>query len=164
SIQLLFNVAVIILGNGLGLSQISEYKVCFSVLTLIWAIAGICIGQIRSLKNFGWLNLIGLVVIMGVVANTAPNFSAAHQQNGVLGTTIVTKVVITGSLDTQIVGIMQIVYSYGGAMMFIGFMTEMKRPMDFWKAMLYAQILIFSCYMVFGVLCILELEEYCGPY
>jgi hypothetical protein len=56
SIQLLFNVAVIILGNGQGLSQVAaNANVCFSVLVLVWALAGMFVGQIRSLKNFGWL-------------------------------------------------------------------------------------------------------------
>jgi hypothetical protein len=56
SIQLLFNVAVIILGNGQGLSQVAAHaNTCFSVLVLVWALAGMLVGQIRSLKNFGWL-------------------------------------------------------------------------------------------------------------
>jgi hypothetical protein len=55
SLQLLFNVAVIILGNGQGLSQIANASVCFSVLVLVWAFAGMIVGQIRSLQNFGWL-------------------------------------------------------------------------------------------------------------
>jgi len=56
SIQLLFNVAVIILGNGQGLSQVAaNANTCFSVLVLVWALAGMFVGQIRSLKNFGWL-------------------------------------------------------------------------------------------------------------
>ncbi|ORX83508.1 hypothetical protein K493DRAFT_342015 [Basidiobolus meristosporus CBS 931.73] len=158
TIQLLFNVSVIILGNGQGLAQISQYRVCFSVLTLIWAFAGMFIGQIRSLKNLGWLanfavwlNLLVIALTMGVIAHTLPNYAVAHQQNGVSGTTVITHAFIHGSLNSQIVGIMQIVYSYGGAMMFIEFMSEMRRPMDFWKGMACAQVLIFSCYMFFGV-------------
>lgn len=38
---------------------------------------------------------------------------------------------------------MQIVYSYGGAMMFVNFMAEMRRPFDFIKGMALAQIVIF---------------------
>lgn len=52
----------------------------------------------------------------------------------------------------QVVGLMQAVYSYGGAMLFIEFMAEMRRPYDFWKGMVAAQTFIFCCYMIFGFL------------
>lgn len=55
SIQLLLNVAGIILGNGQGLSQIAKGNVCFSALCVIWTVVGMIIGQIRTLRNFGWL-------------------------------------------------------------------------------------------------------------
>ncbi|KAK9761411.1 hypothetical protein K7432_013708 [Basidiobolus ranarum] len=88
---------------------------------------------------------------MGVVAHSAPNFTAASMENAVTGHTVISKAFIHGPVNTQIVGIMQIVYSYGGAMMFVEFMAEMKRPMDFWKAMACAQTLICVCYMFFGI-------------
>ena len=46
---------------------------------------------------------------------------------------------------------MQAVYSYGGAMLFLEFMSEMKRPFDFWKGMICAQTFIYFCYMLFGL-------------
>jgi hypothetical protein len=46
---------------------------------------------------------------------------------------------------------MQAVYSYGGAMLFIEFMAEMKRPFDFWKGMICAQAFIYVFYMFFGL-------------
>jgi len=36
-------------------------------------------------------------------------------------------------------------------MIFVEFMAEMRRPMDFWKAMAYSQIFIFIVYMFFGL-------------
>lgn len=36
-------------------------------------------------------------------------------------------------------------------MIFIEFMAEMRRPMDFWKAMAYAQVFITIAYMLFGL-------------
>ncbi|KAL9037799.1 MAG: hypothetical protein Q9214_005544, partial [Letrouitia sp. 1 TL-2023] len=52
----------------------------------------------------------------------------------------------------QLVGLMQAVYSYGGATLFVEFMAEMRRPYDFWKGMICAQTFIFCCYLVFGLL------------
>jgi hypothetical protein len=36
-------------------------------------------------------------------------------------------------------------------MIFIEFMAEMRRPMDFWKAMACAQVFITIVYMFFGL-------------
>lgn len=36
-------------------------------------------------------------------------------------------------------------------MIFVEFMAEMRRPMDFWKAMAYAQMFISIVYMFFGL-------------
>ena len=46
---------------------------------------------------------------------------------------------------------MQAVYSYGGAMLFVEFMAEMRRPFDFWKGMVLAQAFIYVVYMFFGL-------------
>lgn len=54
SVQLLFNVGIIIIQNGQGLAQISKGSVCFIILCFVWAIAGAVIGQIRTLQNLGW--------------------------------------------------------------------------------------------------------------
>ena len=36
-------------------------------------------------------------------------------------------------------------------MMFLDFMSEMRRPMDIWKGMILAQIFILVVYVIFGV-------------
>jgi hypothetical protein len=52
-----------------------------------------------------------------------------------------------GSLN----GLNQAVYSYGGAMLFISFLAEMRLPWDFWKGILCADIFIYVVYLFFGV-------------
>lgn len=37
----------------------------------------------------------------------------------------------------QVNGIMNMVFAYGGAMIFPEFLAEMRRPMDFWKGMVW---------------------------
>lgn len=46
---------------------------------------------------------------------------------------------------------MQGVYAYGGAMLFNEFMSEMRRPRDFIKALVCAQTFIYLCYMLYGL-------------
>ena len=47
-------------------------------------------------------------------------------------------------------GINSMVYAYSGAILFIAFLSEMRHPMDFWKAMLCAQLFISIVYIFFG--------------
>lgn len=62
AIQLLLTVAVLILGNGQSISQISlgpsqnqANSLCFIVCLIIFMVAGMVVGQIRTLQRFGWL-------------------------------------------------------------------------------------------------------------
>ncbi|KAL8666944.1 MAG: hypothetical protein Q9168_007387 [Polycauliona sp. 1 TL-2023] len=161
SIQLLFLVGIIIIQNGQGLSQISKGSVCFIILCFVWAIAGAFLGQIRTLRRLGWLahaaiwlNVLILIVTTAVVFHSDPNYDAALANNDAeKGPKVTTAGPPEGvGFEGQVVGLMQAVYSYGGAMLFVEFMAEMKRPYDFWKAMVCAQTFIFSCYMLFGFL------------
>ncbi|KAG9312425.1 transmembrane amino acid transporter protein-domain-containing protein [Chiua virens] len=155
SLQLIFNVALIILGNGQGLSQMSQFELC-----LVFAMSSGCmiLGQIRTLQKFGWianfsiwLNIITLVITMGAVAHTVPNYQAANTAYGITPAPVQTMAINPQPFQNQLNGIMQIVFSYGGAMIFTEFMAEMRRPMDFWKAMACAQVFICLVYMFFGL-------------
>lgn len=162
SIQLFCNVAVIILGNGQGLSQIAKGKGCYTILIFVWAVAGAIVGQIRTLAKFGflanaaiWMNVFVIIATMACVSAFGPNFTAAAGTTGAVEGAVMTKVVVSGAgseqFQNQLNACMNIVYSYGGALVFIEFMAEMKRPWDFWKGMACAQLFIFSIYLIFSM-------------
>ena len=48
-------------------------------------------------------------------------------------------------------GLNQAVYCYAGAILFFNFLSEMRHPWDFWKALMCAQIFIYVCYMFVGI-------------
>lgn len=73
--------------------------------------------------------------------NTPPNEPIVHTANWPPGT----------SLDNRINGLMQGVFSYGGATLFNELMAEMRRPWDFWKGFICAEIFIFSVYITMGM-------------
>ncbi|KAF2717235.1 oligopeptide transporter protein [Polychaeton citri CBS 116435] len=162
SLQLLFNVGVIIIGNAQGLWQINS-NICYIVCAVIWAVCGMLVGQIRTLHRFQWianfavwLNVTVMIMTMAVVASSAPDYEAANGQSNV-PIDPPAPVHTSGTrpdgsaLTDQIVGLMQAVYSYGGAMLYCEFMSEMRRPMDFWKAIVCAECFIYGCYLFFGV-------------
>lgn len=90
---------------------------------------------------------------MGVVAHSPPNVKSAIAAYGptVASGPVSTAAFVSLPLFAKVNGIMQMVFAYGGAMIFPEFMAEMRRPMDFWKAMCCAQALIATVYMMFGV-------------
>jgi hypothetical protein len=51
----------------------------------------------------------------------------------------------------QVNGVFNMVFAYGGAMIFPEMMAEMRRPRDFIKGMAIAQLLIFCCYLMYGI-------------
>ncbi|KAJ6610198.1 oligopeptide transporter protein [Mycena sp. CBHHK59/15] len=157
SVQLVIIVGIICLANAQALSQISKAHLCFSVCIVIWALVGMFIGQIRTLKSYGWLanaavwfNLLIIFTSMGFVAHSPPNFAAAASSLGVTEGPVQTQLFAKIPLFSQVNGIMNMVYAYGGAMIFPEMMAEMRRPMDFWKGMILAQSLIFSAYLLYG--------------
>ncbi len=162
SIQLLFNVGVIVIANGQALSQVSKFKLCYAICCLVFALAGFFLGQVRTLQKFGWLanaaiwmNVFILIMTMGVVAHSLPNYQGVAASAGAaLGGDSVTQnpdgsfppITTSAGLPPDsrgfvgaVDGLMQAVYAYGGAMLFTEFMSEMKRPRDFWKGMICAQ-------------------------
>jgi hypothetical protein len=122
SIQLLFNVGVIIIFNGYALSQMSKFKLCFSICVFIWPVVGMIVGQIRTLQKFGflanfaiWINVSVIFITMGVAAHSAPNYVASLAQFGTPQGPIVHTVWIPAgsTFNTQLGAAMQIVYAYG---------------------------------------------------
>ncbi|KAH0588274.1 hypothetical protein H2248_006982 [Termitomyces sp. 'cryptogamus'] len=87
---------------------------------------------------------------MGVAAHSPPNFEAAHRAFGTPQGPVETHAFEPLALNNKVNGIMNMVFAYGGAMIFPEMMAEMKRPMDFWKGMVLAQALIFSAYLLYG--------------
>ncbi|KAI6011848.1 hypothetical protein EDC04DRAFT_2871005 [Pisolithus marmoratus] len=82
SLQLIFNVGLIILSNGQGLSQMAKFKLCFSVCNIVWMLSGSNDTRTNQnsrkfswIANFAiWLNVITMIMTMGAVANTPPNY------------------------------------------------------------------------------------------
>ncbi|KAH7925998.1 hypothetical protein BV22DRAFT_1088031 [Leucogyrophana mollusca] len=153
-LQLIAVVGFVILGNGQALSQMTNFRICFSVCNVVFALGGMVIAQIRTLQKFGmvanlsiWLNVTTMALTMGAVARTSPNYTASLLPPG----PVQTQAINNQPFVPQLTGIMQVVYAYGGAMIFIEFIAEMRRPMDFWKALAVSQVFICFVYMLFGV-------------
>ena len=172
TILLICQVAVILISNGQALSEAAKFKLCYAICVLVWALVGFFLGQIRTLQRFAWianfavwLNLLIIFITMGVAAHSPPLYSASTGSAGYsVNPALVTPdsagnypaVTTSAGLPDQsnfgasVNGLMQAVYAYGGAMLFVEFMSEMRQPRDFLKAMWGAQLFIYLCYMFYG--------------
>ncbi|KAK4701208.1 hypothetical protein P7C70_g5023, partial [Phenoliferia sp. Uapishka_3] len=158
SIQLVLNVGLIVLSTGQSLSQITKGQLCFSVCVVIWALVGMFLGQVRGLQNFGiianasvYINLLIIFISMGFIAHSPPNYAAATSSYGIPQGPILVQTIVHQPLFAQVNGVFNMVFAYGGAMIFPEIMAEMRRPKDFIRGMAMAQALIFTVYLTYGV-------------
>lgn len=184
SLQFFMNVALIILGNAIGLSQVitgagTGANLCFVVCSLVFTIAGFLCGQVRTLQRFAflaniavWLNIITMILTLALSAQKPINYQSIYTALGLPkadgqvyldgyfgpgGVTDPYPVALSAgtpsglTFQNNIVGLMQAVFSYGGATLFCELMAEMRRPWDFWKALLAADTFIFCVYVFYGM-------------
>ena len=57
------------------------------------------------------------------------------------------------TFQDNINGLMQAVFSFGGATLFPNLLSEMRRPFDFWKGLLCGEIFIYLAYLIYGSAC-----------
>ena len=103
-------------------------SVHFTIMVTVWITT-------KSILRAVWLNLLLIFMSMGFVSHSPPNFESARASFGIEPGPVETHKFGTGPLFAKVNGIMNMVFAYGGAMIFPEFMAEMRRPMDFWKAM-----------------------------
>ncbi|RSH93075.1 hypothetical protein EHS25_007428 [Saitozyma podzolica] len=161
SLQILFNVGILLIGNGQTLASLINYQFCYIALIVFFTILGMVFGQVRSLRNFAWfanlniwINILVMVMTMVGVAKYLP----VPSQSG--HTDLSDPIQVTGWVPgytagwyAQVTGVQLAVFSYGGAMIFTEFMAEMRRPRDFWKSAFVAQLFCYLMYMFFGLFC-----------
>ena len=182
SLQLLLNVAVIILGSGQALYQIADYNVCFISMTVAFTAAGFLVGfikQLRSLSHIAnsciYINIGVCIATLAVAATSSPMTSHNHPApSSLLSAGFVPYDPVTGEgllpakgvafsnmpLDATLSGLGNLVYAWGGATVFIELMAEMRDPRDFWKCWSAAVLIIWIIYFSYGV----ALYAMQGPY
>ncbi|KAK3669944.1 hypothetical protein LTR78_010195 [Recurvomyces mirabilis] len=166
SFQFFMNVALLIVGNGQGLQQMAAGAngtgfICFVVAELVIMLVGFFLGQIRTLQRLSflanlavWLNVIVIIMTMVVTNKYEPNYDASFASYGTEPNQPVhtyTNWPPGLTLRNHINGLMQGVYSYGGATLFNELMAEMRRPHDFWKSLIFAEVFIIGVYITMGM-------------
>lgn len=175
ALQMFLTVAVVLLGQTGIIAQLgANVDICFTLCGIIALVVGVASGYMRALKHLGWfcnlsvwINVISFIIICVAAAKSGPD-PAAAVAGGILPKTWALKgqmapvktFVGTPPAKYQMTdnnlfaakfnGINSMVYAYSGALLFVAFLSEMRRPMDFWKAMFLAQAFITIVYIFFG--------------
>ena len=159
-------------GNGLC------YVVCLLIFAILGMFMGQIrtLQRFAWLANFSvWTTVTTAFIAIGISAVTAPNYVTMFDNYGAnespygvtnfpCGNSTCPEPVKTfaggpaagyasngsGFLSTY-QGINNIIYAYGGAMIFFNLMAEMRNPWDFWKGMLCADVFIYLAYMFYGI-------------
>ncbi|KAJ5812900.1 Amino acid transporter transmembrane [Penicillium robsamsonii] len=165
SFQFFLNVSLLIVSNGQGLAQMvvganGQGFLCFIAAEVIFVVIGFVFGQIRTLQRLSylaniaiWLNIIVVIMTMAVVHEYPPNYAASltsyQTPKGPVKTTGYWPE--DSTLKNKVNAMMNAVFAYGGATLFNELMAEMRRPYDFWKGFIIAEIFIYVCYLVSGM-------------
>lgn len=171
-IQLILNVGIICLSSGQALGQLigstdTDPKLCFTIQILVWALLGMVIGQIRSLRDFShiansavWMNIaICIITMVGAAkydpywhaSNLPPHmpiyrYAATPDMFDSDGTNLG-----ANSLNNKMQGVDQMVFAWGGATIFCEVMAEMANPREFVPGLVGADLLIGVVYLFFGI-------------
>ncbi|SPO24588.1 related to neutral amino acid permease [Ustilago trichophora] len=166
TLQLIINVGLICLTNGQALSQVisgapGNANLCFSVCVVIFALIGMAFAQVQTFRGLGFAastavyqNLIIVIVSMAAIIKYGPYIAGAQASYGTdypyNNQPVMTSAFVSYDISQKVNGLMNMVFAYGGAMIFPELMAEMRRPMDFWKGMISAQALICTVYLVYA--------------
>lgn len=166
TLQLIINVGLICLTNGQALSQVirgapGNANLCFSVCVVIFALIGMAFAQVQTFRGLGFAattavyqNIVIVIVSMAAIIKYGPYIAGAQASYGTdypyNNQPVMTSAFVSYDITQKVNGLMNMVFAYGGAMIFPELMAEMRRPMDFWKGMISAQALICTVYLVYA--------------
>ena len=143
-------------------SNRSDGPWCYINSIIVWTAIGILISvPFRSFKNLAYLcsfnfviNLVILFMSMGFIANSPPNYASAQAAYGYSidpPAPISAVAIIHGApLAGQVNGAMNIVFAWSGLMLFVEFMSEMRRPQHFVRSFMCSEGIIFGIYIMYG--------------
>ncbi|SOV08725.1 related to neutral amino acid permease [Ustilago sp. UG-2017a] len=166
TLQLIINVGLICLTNGQALSQVisgapGNANLCFSVCVVLFSLIGMAFAQVQTFRGLGFAastavyqNIAIVIISMAAIIKYGPYIAGAQASYGkdypYNNQPVLTEAFVSYPISQKINGIMNMVFAYGGAMIFPELMSEMRRPMDFWKGMISAQALICSVYLIYA--------------
>lgn len=133
-------------------SHILTWTICLSTLTngatctIVWGVLGLVLFWIfdipRTLLKVSWLSCASFVSIVTAVIVTMAGVGARNPSQGQYRATQ------TATFATAFLSVTNIVFAYAGHVAFFSFISEMKNPKDFPKALVLLQVTDTGMYFI----------------
>lgn len=152
-----------VVSTGVGLNALSNHSQCSVVFGLVAAILITFCSSIRTFSKLGWLTWFGMTifatgVLVFTIAVTQQDRPAAAPPSGPYDLGWVA--LANPGFVVGMVNAANLFICTAGAPMFITVISEMKRPQDYRKAVLWAGLIVGTLYIVIS----LVIYRYCGKW
>lgn len=152
TVYLIFIMGSHLLTWTIALNTITDHGTC----TIVWSVVGLVLQAVltlpRTLKNVSYLSIAAFVSIFSAVMITMISLGITRPDPTVYATTSVSFVSAFGST-------MNIIFAFGGHVAFFSFISELKDPRDFPKALYTLQIVNTTLYIIAAVV----IYRFAGP-
>lgn len=120
-----------------------------SLCTIVFMVLGAIISCIftipKTLKNMSYLSMASFLSVIAAVTVVMVDLGLKNRPIGPVELTRAT------SIYRAFTGVTNISFAYAGHLTFFGFISEMKNPKDYWKALAFLQVSETSLYLISAV-------------
>jgi hypothetical protein len=136
----------------IAMNTITNHATC----TIVWSVIGLVLHAVltfpRTLKNVSYLSIFAFISIFAAVMITMVSVGVTRPDPTVYAT-------VTTSFASAFSSVMNIIFAFGGHVAFFSFISELKDPRDFPKALYTLQIVNTSLYVIAAVV----IYRFAGP-
>jgi amino acid permease len=152
TIYLIFIMGSHLLTWTIAMNTITGHATC----TIVWSVIGLVLHAVltfpRTLKNVSYLSIFAFISIFSAVVVTMISVGITRPDPTVYATVNVSFAAAFGS-------VMNIIFAFGGHVAFFTFISELKDPRDFPKALYTLQIVNTTLYVIAAVV----IYRFAGP-
>lgn len=157
-ISTILTCAVILITSAECLIILRTDRMCWVGLLVLLASVMMLFSLLKKLSVIGKycliisvINYVGLFVQLGFIGHLEPNWDNAESILGIVKGPIKTFSIVKGeSLVYRVVAVANISYVFAGSIIFPEMISELKRPWEFWKSIIVANLIILIVYLIFG--------------
>jgi amino acid permease len=152
TIYLIFIMGSHLLTWTIALNTITNHATCTIVFSVIGLLLQAVLTIPRTLKSVSYLSIFAFISIFAAVMVTMVSVGVTRPDPTVYAT-------VTTSFASAFSSVMNIIFAFGGHVAFFSFISELKDPRDFPKALYTLQIVNTSLYVIAAVV----IYRFAGP-
>ena len=144
----IFIMAAHVLTFTVMMNTLTGHATCTMIFGVVGAVLSFILSLPRTMKNMSYISIFSCISVAAAVLVTMIGVGIAKPG---LGTTFAVVPSRLTSISRATVAVADIIIAYTGHMAFFGFITELKQPRDFPKALVLLQTVAVTVYIVVAV-------------